>query len=222
VLLCEAGGLVDSRLRGGDLAARGEGACFTLLFPRTGRVGAYVASERILRSLRERLRLGASAGVGVYPEDGETRPVLLRAAGRALARAKNAGGGRVIPHPEDRRGSVRFRPAGRVLHVRAFRSGGLPPEVLRVQDLSEGGARLSGPRFPLTGEEIELRVSPLGPEPDLVVLAVVTRAGSRGGPPAGSTAETGVRFLVDRPDLREALGRLLEDVRLSGVEETPG
>jgi diguanylate cyclase (GGDEF)-like protein len=221
-LLREAGALVDSRLRGGDLAARGEGASFALLLPRTGRLGAYVASERVLRSLRERLRLGASAGVGVYPEDGETRAALLRSARRALSRAKSDGGGRVCPHSADRRGSVRLRPAGRMLHVRAFRGGGLPPEVLRVQDLSQGGARLSGPRPPLPGEEIELRISPVGPEPDLVLPAVVTRSAPRGGLPAGPTGEAGVRFLVDRADQREALGRLLEGVRLAGVEEAPG
>jgi len=103
--------------------------------------------------------------------------------------------------------------------VRTFRDGG-EAQVLRAGDVSESGALLeSVANLPLEeGEEVELRFSELTPAPDLAVTARVARKGASGGGRREPSFQVGVRFLLDRPDLREAWGDFLSGLRRQGIE----
>src|SRR5262249_282627 len=131
--LREAAGILEGRLREMDIAARGEGERFALLLPRTGRTGAFVALDRIREAVPQhfplprpsplRLPLPLSGGIAVYPDDAGSAVSLLDLAGQALIRAHERGGDRIVPFHGERRGSLRFRPAGNHLRVRLSGTG---------------------------------------------------------------------------------------------------
>lgn len=86
--------------RGMDLPARLGGEEFVLVLPHAPKLAALQVAERLRRrieqtTLEEGVRLSASFGVAVFPEDGNTPDALLRAADEAMYRAKRAGGNRV-------------------------------------------------------------------------------------------------------------------------------
>lgn len=86
--------------RGMDLPARLGGEEFVLVLPHAPKLAALQVAERLRRrieetSLEEGLRLSASFGVAVFPDDGNTPDALVRAADEAMYRAKRAGGNRV-------------------------------------------------------------------------------------------------------------------------------
>ncbi|MCS7235511.1 MAG: sensor domain-containing diguanylate cyclase [Armatimonadota bacterium] len=86
--------------RGMDLPARLGGEEFVLVLPHAPKLAALQVAERLRRrieetSLEEGLRLSASFGVAVFPDDGNTPDALIRAADEAMYRAKRAGGNRV-------------------------------------------------------------------------------------------------------------------------------
>ena len=86
--------------RGMDLPARLGGEEFVLVLPHAPKLAALQVAERLRRrieetSLEEGLRLSASFGVAVSPDDGSTPDALIRAADEAMYRAKRAGGNRV-------------------------------------------------------------------------------------------------------------------------------
>jgi PleD family two-component response regulator len=84
------------------VACRTDGGTFLLMLPHTGERGKMGAAGRVLRAIGEiemRTRSGraqpsASAGVAVYPLDGDSKDELIDAAMSGLALAKIAGGGR--------------------------------------------------------------------------------------------------------------------------------
>ncbi len=86
------------------LLARLNGSEFAILLPdladptEAGRFAQLVAAS--LRQPFElgshRIVLGASAGIAVFPHDGETGEEVIRSAELALSHARNAGGGRVV------------------------------------------------------------------------------------------------------------------------------
>jgi diguanylate cyclase (GGDEF)-like protein len=86
------------------LLARTNGSEFAILVPdlvdptEAGRFAQLVAAS--LRQPFElghhRIVLGASAGIAVFPHDGETGEEAIRSAELALSHARNAGGGRVV------------------------------------------------------------------------------------------------------------------------------
>lgn len=86
------------------LLARTNGSEFAILIPDlqdptdAGRFAQLVAAS--LRQPFElaghRIVLGASAGIAVFPHDGETGEEVIRSAELALSHARNAGGGRVV------------------------------------------------------------------------------------------------------------------------------
>lgn len=86
--------------RGMDLPARLGGEEFVLVLPHAPKLAALQVAERLRRrieetALEEGLRLSASFGVAVFPDDGNTPDALIRAADEAMYRAKRAGGNRV-------------------------------------------------------------------------------------------------------------------------------
>ncbi|MBM3498717.1 MAG: diguanylate cyclase [Armatimonadetes bacterium] len=101
-LLAEVGGLLNRTFRKVDLATRYGGGTFLVMLPHTGEKGKRGAAQRILRdisALEIRTRTGkiaptASAGVAVYPLDGDSKDELIDAALAGLAQAKTLGGNR--------------------------------------------------------------------------------------------------------------------------------
>ena len=105
LLLRELGSLLATQIRGGDIACRYGGEEFTLILPETPlevmqqRVEALRLSVKQLSVRRHGQPLGAvtlSAGVALFPEHGAAGEALLRAADRALYRAKAEGRDRVV------------------------------------------------------------------------------------------------------------------------------
>ncbi len=100
-VLAAVGAVVSSMIRGSDVAGRSGGEEFLVVLPETDRQGAVTLAEK-LRGALSRItvsgidrRIGGSFGVASYPDDA-TEPVsLLRAADRALYRAKSSGKNRV-------------------------------------------------------------------------------------------------------------------------------
>lgn len=89
-------------LKPADTVARLGGDEFAVLLPGIdGEAIAASIAERLVRSLRELydvnsipIKLGASIGIALYPNDGQTMPTLLRHAELALDRANATGGNR--------------------------------------------------------------------------------------------------------------------------------
>jgi diguanylate cyclase (GGDEF)-like protein/PAS domain S-box-containing protein len=105
LVLRELGAFLKSQIRADDIACRYGGEEFTLVLPETLPDLALERAEHLregIRHLEARHRgklLGTvtlSIGVSVYPADGNTGEILLRAADRALYRAKAEGRDRVV------------------------------------------------------------------------------------------------------------------------------
>ena len=87
-----------------DTLARFGGEEFTILLPETGHAGARTVANKVLRVVRdapfdageEELDVTVSVGVATYPEHAGSAGELLRAADRALYRAKREGRDRVV------------------------------------------------------------------------------------------------------------------------------
>jgi diguanylate cyclase (GGDEF)-like protein/PAS domain S-box-containing protein len=104
-LLREVGTLLQTNIRGEDIACRYGGEEFTLLLPE-GTAEVTRNRAEFLREAIKRLdvkhrnqplgRITASIGVAVFPEHGRTGEALLNAADAALYRGKDEGRDRVI------------------------------------------------------------------------------------------------------------------------------
>lgn len=102
-LLAEVGALLHRTFRKVDLATRYGGGTFLVMLPHTGEKGKRGAAMRLLRdvsAVEVRTRAGkilptASAGVAVYPLDGDSKDELIEAALAALVQAKGLGGNRI-------------------------------------------------------------------------------------------------------------------------------
>jgi diguanylate cyclase (GGDEF)-like protein/PAS domain S-box-containing protein len=98
-LLRNVGAQLQKLLREGDTVARVGGDEFTLILPNmTDTKDVIKAAQRILRSLSEPrmlagrdVRITASLGIAIYPEDGRDAETLLRNADTAMYRAKERG-----------------------------------------------------------------------------------------------------------------------------------
>jgi len=91
--------------RGSDTVARLGGEEFALVLPYTERPGAQAMAERVRRIIRagfseDGMDLTISFGVAVYPDDGDTQDLLMRAADSALYAAKALGRDRTELPPE--------------------------------------------------------------------------------------------------------------------------
>ncbi|MGH9222982.1 MAG: diguanylate cyclase [Acidimicrobiales bacterium] len=103
-VLCEIASRLASGVRDVDLVARFGGDEFALVLPNTGVAGALRLADKVRASVADRpfepgdaeaVNLTVSVGVASYPEHGDSGGKLVRAADRALYRAKEAGGNRV-------------------------------------------------------------------------------------------------------------------------------
>ncbi len=90
---------LSENLRKDDVIVRYGGDEFIVIQPGLSGSEAYIVWERLINRLREReydgIKLGASAGIASYPEDGITFDELFRRADGRLYNAKRSGRGRV-------------------------------------------------------------------------------------------------------------------------------
>ncbi|MFM7299377.1 MAG: diguanylate cyclase domain-containing protein, partial [Planctomycetota bacterium] len=94
-----------STLRAGDTVARLGGDEFVLLLPAVaGSEEARKVGEKLVAAIEQpiewndaALRVSASIGLALYPEDGDEPETLLRRADKAMYRAKTGGSGQVEP-----------------------------------------------------------------------------------------------------------------------------
>ncbi|MBI4492244.1 MAG: diguanylate cyclase [Chloroflexi bacterium] len=105
-VLQQVGQHLRAALRASDTIARLGGDEFAVLLPQTDEAGAVVAARKLLQALEEpcsveeqRLQLGASIGIALYPEHGQESDLLLRHADAAMYAAKRAGGGYTVYAP---------------------------------------------------------------------------------------------------------------------------
>jgi two-component system cell cycle response regulator len=103
-VLKEVGVRLRTAVREIDVVTRYGGEEFVVLLPSTHLSGAVVVAQRIARGIADRaidvggssVRITASVGLSLYPSPGiGSRELLLRAADRALLRAKDEGDGRI-------------------------------------------------------------------------------------------------------------------------------
>jgi len=104
-LLREVGGILRFRSRTEDVAARHGGEEFLLMLPGMDKIDAVRRAEELriaisdIQTIENGIdlpRVTVSIGVAVFPDHGYTADDLLRAADKALYRAKNAGRDRVV------------------------------------------------------------------------------------------------------------------------------
>jgi diguanylate cyclase (GGDEF)-like protein len=104
-LLRDFGRLLQSTVRGGDVACRYGGEEFMLILPEADIETTRQRADRIREAVKHLFvahrghsvgSVTVSAGVASYPEHGTTGEALVQAADAALYRAKNAGRDRVV------------------------------------------------------------------------------------------------------------------------------
>jgi diguanylate cyclase (GGDEF)-like protein len=103
--LGEVAKVFRSEVRSEDIVCRYGGEEFAIILPEIAADAAYDRAERIRRAVSE-LRIPidnagsaevtVSIGVSLYPVEGESSELLLRAADKALYAAKHAGRNRVV------------------------------------------------------------------------------------------------------------------------------
>ncbi|MGI8904859.1 MAG: GGDEF domain-containing protein [Candidatus Sumerlaeaceae bacterium] len=105
VLLARTGKVLQTGIRGGDIACRYGGEEFMIIMPEASLEIAVKRAEALRVAIKELSVhhngrslgcLSISAGVAVYPEHGSTMGALLESADRALYRAKQAGRDQVV------------------------------------------------------------------------------------------------------------------------------
>jgi diguanylate cyclase (GGDEF)-like protein len=99
-MLSELGRLIGTHIRDCDRAARYGGDEFVIILPQTGKQQALSMAVKLLERMRstiffsddnQEITLTASFGVATYPQDGDSKTELLRAADIAMYDAKEAG-----------------------------------------------------------------------------------------------------------------------------------
>lgn len=108
-LLKEVGTRLDASVRASDTVARLGGDEFVVLLPSIEHGGdATAVAEKIRRNLAEpilvkddRLNIGVSIGIALYPEHGELGTTLIKNADRAMYQAKQEGKNKVCVYRAD-------------------------------------------------------------------------------------------------------------------------
>lgn len=97
VVLCDAALALKGTLRQSDILGRHGGDEF-ILVGLADRASATQLVDRAAQAVRSRTGLGLSAGIGCWPEDGETPDELIAAADRSLGLSKKKSqGSRILP-----------------------------------------------------------------------------------------------------------------------------
>lgn len=99
-MLGEFGKLIGRNIRSSDMAARYGGDEFAIVLPQTGKEQAINLAEKLLDAMKKTefvaddktpITLTASFGVATFPDDGDSRAALIRAADSAMYDVKAAG-----------------------------------------------------------------------------------------------------------------------------------
>ncbi|HLY63985.1 MAG TPA: EAL domain-containing protein [Chloroflexota bacterium] len=114
-LLRQIGPRLRAALRQSDTVARWGGDEFMILLPDARHIDAASVAAKLLEALeapfqvgRHSIRIGASAGVVMFPEDGADVETLIRRADLAMYRAKRDGGGWALYASEEDQGGQRI------------------------------------------------------------------------------------------------------------------
>ena len=98
LLLMEVARRFKTQLRGSDLLARMGGDEFVALLTRVNRESLAPVADRIIEAFNEefiikgqRINIGASVGISIYPDDGSDLETLINNADRAMYMAKRKG-----------------------------------------------------------------------------------------------------------------------------------
>ena len=211
-VLKEISRLLRRSIRDVDVPARHGGEEFAILLPETGRLGARAVAERIRMAfsrhgaLRDNggvtVDVTVSAGISVYPEDGEELGDLLRQADAALYRAKAAGKNTTISEWEERRLARRIAMGGARTKV-ALRRGS-ESLVLEgaVRDISTTGVGLILPASCEVGQMLELSLEGPGLAEGAPLYGRVVRYQEVRTSSAGPSFDVGVA--LDEPSRRNA------------------
>ncbi len=106
LVLRQVAEVLGAQVRAGDVACRYGGEEFVLILPEVTAEVAHARAESICKAIealtishrnRTLAKVTISVGLAIYPRDGATGEELIRAADRALYRAKSEGRGRVVP-----------------------------------------------------------------------------------------------------------------------------
>ena len=112
-VLCAVAEVLNERTRLADVACRYGGEEFALVFPgmvadvatrRMETVRRQIESQKLVHAGRPLQQVTISAGIAVFPGDGDDTEALDNAADQALYRAKNAGRNRICLATEDASG----------------------------------------------------------------------------------------------------------------------
>lgn len=105
-VLCDTSRRLEENTNAGDIPIRLGGDEFAIIVPTPSEADSkvvYETAERVLNALKFEIKgktdpffVTASIGVAIYPRDGDTPDVLLKAADATMYRAKNTGKGRVL------------------------------------------------------------------------------------------------------------------------------
>jgi diguanylate cyclase (GGDEF)-like protein len=108
--LKSVGVIMKNKFRVSDLLAKYGGDEFVIILPKTDKVGAYLAAERLREGIEKEVFPGAetqplkkltvSIGLATYPEHGLSAEEILNRADKALYFAKESGRNRTIIYNE--------------------------------------------------------------------------------------------------------------------------
>jgi diguanylate cyclase (GGDEF)-like protein len=145
----EVAGVISSRIRNIDYAARSGSGRFVLLLTETDRMGAYHVADRIRSSVEEfylerrvngrPFGLTVSAGVASYPEDADGPEALEGRAIEAYYTARVRGKGRVAIHHHERREYLRLSMQNQDLQVTLIPEGSERSAAGAMKNISSGG-----------------------------------------------------------------------------------
>ncbi len=172
ILVKEVSMVIRNSIRDIDAVARFGNQEFALLFPETGRLGAYIVSERIRASVENyfqhrkvngsTLNITLSGGVSSFPEDGVTVEEMIELAYQALYQAKAMGKNSINIYFRERRNFIRFDVDHAVFRIEVLKeeekSGELTtaPRWESSQDISRNGILFMSNRIFAMGEPLEI------------------------------------------------------------------
>jgi diguanylate cyclase (GGDEF)-like protein len=207
LLVKEVAGLVKSKVRDIDVAARWSNEEFVVSLPETERMGAYVVGERIRAAVEQHflrrahagraVRLTLSGGIAEYPSDAGVGEKLILASAEALYQAKARGKNRISVFFREKRDYIRFDTRRRKLGVEVLDSSvpGPAHSGLRAKNISRSGILFeSDAAYPL-GQMLQIVCTSADASETLTLQARVVRVEEIEMAPPAPRYEIGATFV---------------------------